>query len=60
MFENLVITFKNGEVRAFGKDEWNDYRYDGKTIRIIKEAKSGDMPTVAIYNIDVIYSVELI
>lgn len=58
MFENLVITFKNGEVRTYTKNEWNDYRYDGKTVSVIKET-NGNAATVGIYNLDVIYCVEI-
>lgn len=59
MFENLVITFKNGEIKTYSKGEWNDYRYDGKTISVIKEV-GNSAPTIALFNIDVICCVELI
>lgn len=58
MFDNLVVIFKNGEVKTFSKNEWNDYRYDGKTISIIKEV-GNSATNIAIYNLDVVYGVEI-
>lgn len=52
--ERIEITFKSGETISYGKDEWDDYAYDGKAV-IVK--KNGAW--VGIYNFDNVFCVEL-
>lgn len=54
MDKKIIITFRNGEQRIYNNSEWSDYRYDGKVISIINGSA-----TIGIYNLDIIYSVEL-
>ena len=52
--ERIEITFKSGNTVSYGKNEWDDYAYDGKAIMIkLKGA------TVGIYNFDSVFCVEL-
>lgn len=48
----IKITFKNGNICTWGKDEYTDYKYDGKCLVIIFNGQ-----WVGIYNIDSIVSV---
>ena len=52
--ERIEITFKNGETVSYGKDEWDNYSYDGKTVRVKLKGV-----WAAIYNMDCVFSVEL-
>lgn len=47
----LKITFKNGNVCTWKKEEYDDYKYDGKCLIIIKNEQ-----WVGIYNMDNIVS----
>lgn len=53
-YEKIEITFKSGETISYGKDEWDDYAFDGKAV-IVK--KNGAW--VGIYNFDNVFCVEL-
>ena len=53
-FEKIEITFKSGETISYGKDEWDDYAFDGKAV-IVK--KNGAW--IGIYNFDDVFCVEL-
>lgn len=48
----IKITFKNGNICTWGKDEYTDYKYDGKCFIVIR-----DEQWVGIYNMDNIISV---
>jgi hypothetical protein len=50
----LEITFKSGETISYGKDEWDDYAYDGKAV-IVKQKGAW----IGIYNFDDVFCVEL-
>lgn len=48
----IKITFKNGNICTWGKDEYTDYKYDGKCFIVIRNEQ-----WVGIYNMDNIISV---
>lgn len=48
----IKIIFKNGTVVKWKKEEWTDYKYDGKCFIIIK-----DEQWVGFYNVGSIVSV---
>lgn len=48
----IRITFKNGNVCTWNKDEYTDYKYDGKCFIVIYNEK-----WVGIYNMDGIISI---
>ena len=52
--ERIEITFKSGETISYGKDEWDDYSYDGKAV-IVKHKGAW----IGIYNFDNVFCVEL-
>ena len=53
--ENILeITFKSGETISYGKDEWDDYAYDGKAVIVKKNSAR-----IGIYNFDDVFCVEL-
>lgn len=54
MYKTIVINFKNGGVIEIPEDCWDDYRYDGKFISIIR-----DGATTAMYNVSEIFSLVL-
>lgn len=50
----IEITFKNGDTITYGKDELDDYGYDGKAVMVkLKGA------WVGIYNFTDVFCVEL-
>lgn len=54
MYTDIEITFKSGDTITYGKDEWDDYSYDGTSVCVKK-----DGAWVGIYNFDHVFSVEL-
>ena len=48
----IQITFKNGTICRWKKEEYSDYKYDGKCFIVIKEEE-----WVGIYNMDSIICV---
>ena len=52
--DTIEITFKNGDTISYGKDEWDDYGYDGKAIMVKQKGA-----WIGIYNFDQIFCVEL-
>ena len=52
--DRIEITFKSGETISYGKGEWDDYAYDGKSI-IVKQKGTW----IGIYNFDHVFCVEL-
>lgn len=52
--ERIEITFKNGETITYGKDQWDDYAFDGNAV-IVKHKGAW----VGIYNFDHVFCVEL-
>lgn len=50
----IEITFKSGETITYGKDQWDDYAFDGKAV-IVKYKGAW----VGIYNFDHVFCVEL-
>ena len=52
--DRIEITFKSGETISYGKGEWDDYAYDGKSI-IVKQKGAW----IGIYNFDHVFCVEL-
>jgi hypothetical protein len=53
-YEKIEITFKSGETISYGKDEWDDYAYDGKAVIVKKNSA-----WIGIYNFDDVFCVEL-
>ena len=53
-YEKIEITFKSGETISYGKDEWDDYAYDGKAVIVKKNST-----WIGIYNFDDVFCVEL-
>lgn len=53
-FEKIKITFKSDEPITYGKDEWDDYAYDGKAVIVKKNST-----WIGIYNFDDVFCVEL-
>lgn len=53
-YESIEITFRNGFVVSYNRDEWDDYSYDGKffSIRL-------DGINIAMYNAKDVFSVIL-
>ena len=53
-YTKIEITFMSGETITYGKDQWDDYAYDGKAVIVkLKGAWIG------IYNFDKVFSVEV-
>lgn len=52
--DRIEITFKSGETISYGKDEWDDYAYDGKAV-IVKQKGAW----IGIYNFNDVFCVEL-
>lgn len=52
--EKIEITFKNGETISYGKDEWDDYAFDGNAV-IVKNKGAW----IGIYNFDHVFCVQL-
>lgn len=50
----IIILFKNGDVCHYAPNEYDDYRYDGKYFKVIK-----DKQWIRFYNLDVIQYIEI-
>jgi len=50
----IEIIFRNGEQAHWKKDEYTDYKYDGKCFIVIR-----DRQWIAFYNIDEIICIEV-
>ena len=50
----ISIVFRNGEVCHYYKDEYTDYKYDGKYFIVIK-----DKQWIGFYNLDCVECIEV-
>lgn len=54
MYNNIIITFKNGNRISFNENKWDDYSYDGSFFAVKKNGAN-----IAMYNANCVFSVEL-
>ena len=50
----VKIVFKNGRVAVWTKEEYNDYKYDGKCFILIKDGQ-----WIGFYNMDSVTSITI-